>query len=108
MKVQVNDPCTFEVDMIPFVFSVAPSVVTVAGHRFVGDAVVVAVTELQRLEVRPVKVILLIWPVPSSEFVTVPSATEEVEVTVLMTTFEEFVTLRTTLPLLLATILPVY
>jgi hypothetical protein len=88
--------------MIPFVFSVAPSVVTVDGHGFVVDAVVEAVTELQRLELRPVKVRPVILPVPSSEFSKLICTVEKVAVTVLITEPSLALTVRMTKPTLTA------
>jgi hypothetical protein len=84
------------------------SVAIVVGHGFAAEAVVVEVTELQRLELRPENVMWVMSPVPSSEFVTVPPTVDEVDVTVLMTFFSAFVTWRMTFPLLVAVIVPVY
>jgi len=71
-KLQVNDPVTLLVVMIPFVVSLGPSVVTLEGQGLVLEAVVVALTELQRVELRPAKLIILILPAPLSESLMVP------------------------------------
>jgi len=71
-KLQVNDPCTLEVVMIPFVVSLRPSVATLDGHGLVLEAVVVALTELQRVELRPAKLMILILPAPLAELTMVP------------------------------------
>src|SRR3954454_18170492 len=103
----MNCPVTLLVVMMPFVFSTpSTSVLTEDDHGFVVEAVVVALTELQMLELQPVKVSLVRLPTPVSPLVIDPPASEPVQVTVLMSSLLALKTVRITLPTFLATIGP--
>ena len=94
--------------MRPFVVSLAPSVATVKGQGLLTDALVVALTELQRLETIPAKLAPVTLPVPLAEFVILPCSVQVIQVNVLTVLPSLFVAVRTTLPTLTAWTSPVY
>src|SRR4051812_8056837 len=106
-KVQVKVLVTFRTVIAPFVFSVAESVPTSNSQGLVVEALVLARTELQMLELQPVNVTLLMLPTPVSPLVIVPPASEVVQVTVSMTFFSLLNIVKTMFPAFLPDKLPV-